>query len=279
MELQIVAMYFFADEVLKASHFQDDPQVHMTTAEVMTVVLTASQFFYGNQRRAMDFLREHRYIAHSLSESHFNRRLHRIPITIWQLLFSTLSEYFKGNHSSQEYVVDSFPIPVCDNIRIFKSKILSGEQYRGYIANKKRFFYGIRAHLVVTTNQEPIECVFAPGAENDMQVFKRFDLDIPPGGTIYADKAYNSYFDEDFFKENDIAFIAARKFNAKRQLKGCLKYLQNYWRKRIETTFSRITALFPKKIHAVTKRGFELKAFLFILAYSLSLVIQKFVAQ
>ena len=279
MELQIVAMYFFADEVLKANHFHDDPQVHMTTAEIMTVVLTASQFFYGNQRRAMDFLREHHYISHFLSESHFNRRLHRIPIEMWQLFFSTLAEYFKKNHSSQEDAVDSFPIPVCDNIRIFKSKIFSEEKYRGYIANKKRFFYGIRAHIVVTTNQEPVEFIFAPGAENDMQVFKRFDLDLPSDATIYADKAYNSYFDEDFLKENGIAFVAERKLNAKRQLSGCLKYLQNYWRKRIETTFSRITALFPKTIHAVTSRGFELKAFLFVLTYSLNLVIQKFIAQ
>jgi len=279
MELQIVAMCFFADEVLKANHFHDDPQVHMTTAEIMTVVLTAAQFFYGNQRHAMNFLKEHRYILHFLSESHFNRRLHRIPLAVWQLFFSTLAEYFKRNHSSQEYIVDSFPIAVCDNIRIFKSKILSGEQYRKYIANKKRFFYGIRAHLVVTTNQEPVECVFAPGSENDMHVFKRLDLDLPGDVTIYADKAYNSYFDEDFLKENGIAFIAEKKFNAKRLISGCLKYLQSYWRKRIETTFSRITALFPKKIHAVTSRGFELKAFLFILTYSLNLVIQRFVAQ
>ena len=273
MELQIVALYFFADEALKANHFHDDPQVHMTTAEVITVALTAARFFYGNQRRAADFLREHRYISSSLSESHFNRRLHRIPIEIWKLLFYTLAEYFKRNHSSSDYVVDSFPIPICDNIRIFRSKIFSGEQYRGFIANKKRFFYGIRAHVIATTHQEPVEVIFAPACENDGKVFKRFDLDLPEESTLYTDKAYNSYVDEDFLKDNRINFVAGRKSNAKRQLSGSWHYLQNYWRKRIETTFSRITALFPKKIHAVTARGFELKAFLFILAYSLSLVI------
>lgn len=278
MELQIVAMYFFADEILKANHFHDDPQARMTTAEIITVAISAANFFYGNQRRAADFLREHRYIPYLLSEGHLNRRLHRISAEFWQQLFSTLAEYFKANHLSNEYVVDSFPIPVCDNIRIFKSKIFSGEPYRGYIANKKRFFYGIRVHIVATTNQEPVEIVFAPGSENDSRAFKRFDLDLPSNSTIYADKAYNSYFDEDFLKENDINFVAERKLNTKRVLNGCLRYLQSYWRKRIETTFSRITAFFPKKIHAVTSRGFELKAFLFILAYSLSLVIHRLIA-
>ena len=52
MELQIVAFYFFADEVLKANHFYDDPQAKMTNAEIMTTVLTAARFFYGNQRNA-----------------------------------------------------------------------------------------------------------------------------------------------------------------------------------------------------------------------------------
>jgi hypothetical protein len=211
MDLQIIAIYFFADEVLKANHFSDDAQVTMTTAEVITAALTAARFFYGNQRSASSFLKVHNYISNFLSESHFNRRLHRIPLCIWQILFSTLAEYFKRNHSSNEYIIDSFPIAVCDNIRIFKSKIFSGEQYRGYIANKKRFFYGIRAHILVTTNQEPVECLFAPGAENDMGVFKRFDLDVPPAAIIYADKAYNSYFDEGFLKENNISFVAERK--------------------------------------------------------------------
>jgi hypothetical protein len=61
--------------------------------------------------------------------------------------------------------------------------------------------------------------------------------------------------------------------NSKRPLHGCVRYLQNYWRKRVETTFSRITSLFPKYIHALTSKGFELKVFSFILVYSLSLLI------
>ena len=45
------------------------------------------------------------------------------------------------------------------------------------------------------------------------------------------------------------------------------KYIQGRMRKRIETVFSEITALFPKTISAVTGQGFEIKIFNFILAY------------
>jgi len=79
---------------------------------------------------------------------------------------------------------------------------------------------------------------------------------------------------EDFLKENGLNLIAQRKENSKRPRDGCLSYLQNYWRKRIETTFSRITGMFPKFIHAITSRGFELKIFAFILVYSLKLMLQ-----
>lgn len=274
MELQIVAFYFFADEILKANHLYDDPQVKMTNAEIITAVLTAARFFHGNQRSAAIFLKEHRYIPNFLSESHFNRRLHRIPISIWQKLFSVLSEYFKSQHVSNQYVVDSFPIPVCDNIRIFRSKIFKGEQYRGYIASKNRYFYGLRVHLIATTNQEPVEWIVTPGAESDISAFKDLDLDLPEGAMLYADKAYTDYEHEDFLKENNRYLIAERKSNSKRPMDGCLRYMQNYWRKRIETAFSRITGLFPKYIHAVTSKGFELKVFAFILVYSLTLMLQ-----
>jgi Transposase DDE domain len=273
MDLQVIAVYFFSDEILKARNFRDDPQVKMTTAEVITVAISSALLFYGNQKRTAQYLKSHRFIPNILSESHFNRRLHRIIPDIWQMIFSTLAEYFKHSNSSQEYIVDSFPILSCENTRIFRSKIYSGKAFRGYVASKKRFFYGVKAHLLVTAKGEPVECVLAPGAENDMSVFKRFHLDIPNHSTIYADRAYNSYAHEDFLKDNDLFLIAQRKSNSKRPHNGCMRYLQEVRRKRIETAFSQITMLFPKFIHAVTRKGFELKIYLFILAYSLHLLI------
>ena len=73
--------------------------------------------------------------------------------------------------------MDSFPIPACDNIGIFRSKIFTGEQYRGYIASENRYFYGLRLHLVSTTNQEPVEWIVTPGAQSDINAFKKLHLD------------------------------------------------------------------------------------------------------
>ncbi len=58
-------------------------------------------------------------------------------------------------NSDAIYVSDSFPIAVCDNIRIRRSKIDSDEHFRGYQARKKRYFYGLKMHLMVTQDGQP----------------------------------------------------------------------------------------------------------------------------
>jgi len=115
-----------------------------------------------------------------------------------------------------------------------------------------------------------VELVLAPGAQADVSVFKCLDLALPPASVIYADKAYTDYLGEDLLHEAaDLSLIALRKQNAKRPREGWLRYLGQPTRKRIETAFSRITALFARSIHAVTPRGFELKVFLTALAFSI----------
>lgn len=153
MELQIITLYFFADEILKANHFYDDPQAKITTDEIITATLTAATFFCGNQRRAACFLKTHRYIPNFLSESRFNRKLHGIPQDIWQKLFSVLAEHFKAKNVSNEYVVDSFPVPTCDNIRIFRSKIFSGNSTEAILQAKNAFSSGSRCISLLQLNK------------------------------------------------------------------------------------------------------------------------------
>ena len=92
---------------------------------------------------------------------------------------------------------------------------------------------------------------------------------MPEVRIVYGDKAYNYYEIEDLLQEIDkINLQPIRKKNTKRPLKPWEEYLQKLHRKTIETTNSLITKLFPKKIHAVTAKGFEMKVFLFILSHS-----------
>jgi hypothetical protein len=165
------------------------------------------------------------------------------------------------------------PVAVCDNIRIRRCRLYPpeehGEAFRGYISSKRRYFYGLRVHLVVTGAGEPVEFSIVAGSEADVNIFKDLQLDLPEGSKICADKAYTDYHYEDLLKEAaDLQLKAQRKKNSKRPMPGWEEYLSNRIRKYIETVFSRITELFSKKIHAVTPRGFELKIVWFLLAFA-----------
>lgn len=86
-----------------------------------------------------------------------------------------------------------------------------------------------------------------------------------------ADRGCTDYTTEDLLAEaQDIVLRPMRKTNSKRPVPPWIAYLQFHGRKMVETAGSLITQLFPKSIHAVTPQGFELKVFLFVLAYSLN---------
>ncbi len=89
------------------------------------------------------------------------------------------------------------------------------KSFRGYIASKRRYFYGfLRVHLVVTGAGEPVEFALAAGSEADVAVFKELELDLPEGSIIFADKAYTDYDYEDLLGEVGLHLKAQRKKNS-----------------------------------------------------------------
>jgi len=162
---EIIAIYAITDDLLKAIGHREDLRSQLSDAEVITTALVAARFFGGNHQNAQDYLKEHGLMPKMLSKSRFNRRLHRLFLPLLDL-FDCLGMVLKSINSSTEYLLDSFPVPLCDNIRIPKVRLVQSEEYRGYIASKKRYFYGIRVQLLATKDGIPVEFAFLPGAAN-----------------------------------------------------------------------------------------------------------------
>jgi hypothetical protein len=71
------------------------------------------------------------------------------------------------------HAVDSLPVSVCDNIRICRCRLYplkepGANAFRAYVPNKRRYFYGLRVHLVGTGAGEPVEFALAEGFEADV---------------------------------------------------------------------------------------------------------------
>jgi hypothetical protein len=150
-----------------------------------------------------------------LSASRFNRKLHRIA-ELFQTLFLRLGETWKKLNEKSVYVIDSYPIPMCDNYRILRSKIYHGEDFRGYIASKRRYFYGLKIHILVTEQGEPVEFFLELGAFSDTRALGLYNFDVPENSFITGDKAYNDYTIEVVMREAGIELIPLQKKNSLR---------------------------------------------------------------
>jgi hypothetical protein len=263
------ALYCIVDDLLKAIGHEDDRRCELTDAEVITTALVAAFNFGGNVERSRWFLQETGLVPRMLSRSRLNRRLHRVAGLV-NALFHQLGAALKELSPSTRYLLDSFPVAVCDNMRISRCRLAKGEEFRGYIASKRRYFYGVRVQVVTTEEGVPVELAFLPGAASDVRGLGVLPLCLPRGSQLFMDSGYTDYAAEDAARETDgVEFAPSRKSNSKRGDDVWRGYYKQLMRKRIETVFSQITNLFPRHIHAVTLDGFLLKVSMFVIAFAL----------
>jgi hypothetical protein len=266
---KIIAVYCIIDDVLKAIDHQEHEQRTMSDAEIITTAIASAMFFGGNHETAREYMKNHGLVPKMLCKSRFNRRLHAIDELINDL-FHQLGMMLKQINQDTQYLVDSFPVSVCDNIRISRCRLVNAPEYRGYIASKRRYFYGVRVHLLTTADGIPVEMVFLPGSAHDLRGLQTLPLNLPPQSEIYGDKAYNNYLLEDLLASCDeLSLQVYRKNNSRRPDPAYIAYVKQTTRHYIETVFSLITRKFPKSIHAVTLKGFLLKIQTFVFSFTL----------
>ena len=268
MEDFTIAIYCFLDDYLKISHPKEGGKRKLNNAGVITTALIAARYFGGNYAKSRLYLKEvHGFVFPH--KSNFNRHLHRLAPTISNLFF-VLGQTIKELNTESQYLIDSFPVGVCKNIRIPRCKLLDHEAYRGRNTSKREYFYGFKVQVITTACGIPVEYFICAGSYHDITAFKSMNIDLPKGSELFADSAYTDYEIEDYYGElEQVDLLVARKSNSKRPDHPSLNFLKEVMRKRIETTFSEILAWFPKKVHAVTPQGFILKIVLFIFAFTI----------
>jgi hypothetical protein len=267
-----VAIYVFFDDLLKSFDHKEAESRKATDAEVITTLLIAAQYFGGNIEKSISFVKGTGLMPSMLSKSRFNRRMHRVAETFATLFFE-VGQIVKELNIKQLYSIDSFPVSVCQNIRIANSKIVQGKEHRGYNASKRTYFYGFKVHVIVTSDGIPVEYSFTTGSTHDLDGLKQMPLALPKDSILYADSAYTDYTLEEMMNDDGISLLAARKQNAKKRHELWVEYVIATYRKRIEVTFSDMAKYFPKSIHAVTANGFLIKLIAFIFGYTIDRIL------
>lgn len=273
----MLAIYCFLDDFFLETNHRGSikPQATPKVPDsiVLTTAIISARFFGGNQASAMLYMADKQRVI-MLEKSAFNRRLHRLASTL-SALFYYLADFFKALNLHGQYLIDSFPVAVCDNIRIGRCRLVEGEEYRGKIASKRRFFFGFRVQLFTTRDKQPVQFFILPGSYADVTALQMMHLELPAGSEVYGDAGYTDYEQEDLYADGEgINLKIQRRSNSQRPDQAWEAAYKKSLRQRIEQVFTgppggHITMRFPKKIHAVTEAGFLIKIVLFLLAYAL----------
>lgn len=267
-EDKIIGIFCLVDDLLKGIGHLEDSRRKVSDSEVITTAIVSALYFGGHLDHSRHMMKMTGMIPQMLDKSRFCRRLHQLEYLLCSLFFQ-LGQQIKTFVGASDYVIDSFPVAVCDNIRISRSKLLKGEQWRGRQSSMRRYFYGVKVQILTTSSGIPVEFCFVPGSESDVQALKKLPMSVAPESKIYGDSAYTDYSIEDDVKEADlIELMIQRKSNSKRPDEPWIRFLKLQMRKGIETTFSMLKGLFLRKIHAVTFKGFLLKILMFIIGFT-----------
>lgn len=268
MNFFTVAIYVLLDDIFKAVGHQEDPQRKVNDALILTTLLLSCRYFGGNLEKGRLYMLSH-HCPQMLSKSQFIRRVHRNQ-DLLQAVFEFFASVFVEHNPSKNFLIDSFPVSVCHNIRISRCKLLNEERFRGRCVSKRTYFYGFKVAVLTTEDGFPVEIAFLPGSYFDSRFLNRMHFNLPKGASIFADSAFQDYQVEDISLQLDhCAWEVCRKKNTTRGDIYPIMLWKKTMRRQIETSFSQITDLFPHAIHAVTINGFLIKCFVFVFVYGL----------
>jgi hypothetical protein len=264
MEENIITIFCLVDDILKAMNVKDDVRAKICNAEVLTMGYMAVRYFHGNYYTAHQFYMSMRP-SYRIDYSRFIRRLQKMHYVI-EDAFGLLSEVFYKTAKSNIYSVDSFPVEVCKLERSSTCNIYNHKDMKGYNASKKRFFYGFKVHMVVTTDKEPLHCYISYANEHDATAAKKYLPALKANSTVIGDKGYVSKKLSRFLTKFGVNLNAIQRSNMGEDKEY---FIKRRLRKKVETVFSIITGRFGNVIKATSIDGFLTKLKLFITAYSM----------
>jgi len=266
MELKMITVYCLIEEFLKSIEHKEHKLVEISDSEVLFIGYISVSDFNGNYTKAHMYAIEMKLVK-EIEYSRFIRRLNRLESQIEQL-FQFLSELFIKLNGLEIYSVDSFPVELCKIEREKRSKLWGDSSLKGYNASKKKYFYGFKVHMVVTTNQEPVSFYISEGSMHDVTASYNFLPNLPTNSFVIGDKGYISKDLKQLLQESGIELSPIHRKDMKPDTSHKIK---RKIRKGVETAFSVITAKFGKVLKATSIGGFLTKLKLFLLAYSIDM--------
>ena len=197
-------------------------------SEVITIVI---HFHQSSYRTFKAYYIEHVKVnlksqfPKLVSYSRFVELMAEVLIPLCQFLNTR-----KGKSSGVSYI-DSTPIAVCHNKRIYRHKVFDGLAQRG--KSSMGWFYGFKLHLIVNDKGELLAFCFTPGNVDDRNPVPQMARDL--GGLLFGDKGYISQKLFELLCEKGLKLITTVRKNMKNRLMTAVEKVLLRKRSLIET--------------------------------------------
>jgi len=226
--VNLVEIFYFTDEFCKEFEKmvrghqleQDAGKKHrnkpsrLSDAEVITILIAFHLGGYRNLKHFyINYVQKHlqSYFPQTVSYNRFVE-LQQKALMPMVLFLKTLR---LGKSTGIAYV-DSTPIRVCHNKRIFNHKVFQGVAQRG--KSTMGYFFGFKLHLIVNDRGEIIEFVITPGNIDDREPLKDGNFLKKISGKLFGDKGYISKDLVEKLFVDGIHLITGIRNNMKNQL-------------------------------------------------------------
>lgn len=228
MEDKVTEIFFYTDEFCNewykaiAGHQLTDARsknkrnkpCKMSDSEVITIMIL---FHLSHYRNMKNFYLQH-VVKNMKSEFPKTVSYNRF-VELQQKALMPMALFLKmmrlGNCTGISFV-DSTPIRVCHNKRIFNHKVFDGIASRG--KSTMGYFFGFKLHIIVNDKGEIIDFVLTAGNVDDREPLKEQNFLKRIFGKLFADKGYvgQKLFEQLFI--NGIHLITGLRKNMKNSL-------------------------------------------------------------
>ena len=192
--------------------------------------------------------------------SRFNRRRRNLSV-VSEVIRGALTQYLP---KTDVYIVDSFPMPVCDFKRAHTSKsdfkwadaTDTLATYGNCATKGLGTFFGFRGSLITTANGLPVDFAIASADIDDREVLALL-AERGQYPMMLGDKGYISQqLQQELLETEGMVLLPTLRSNQKQQYPEAFRKLHGRMRRRIETTISQLTEQFHvSRVRARTHYG------------------------
>lgn len=251
---QLILVYCLADDGIKSEENggnwrKSNNKPKCTDAEIIAIAMMQSYFGCATLKRTYLLVKanEPRAFPHLPSYKQWLNRWHQLSFQMGAILDNIPLNI---RDLEEIYLIDSFPIPMCQPIRHGRVNLLRDEgAYFG--KGTKGWFFGFKLHVLSTRTGQIVGAVLLPTSYDDREGARRLASLMEEGSVAIADLGYRGEkFQLEMYEEEGVLFLTRADIKEQR-----LKIIHSIIRERVEGVFSSLWERFATRVYSRSWNG------------------------